>query len=164
MNTTFYRIDEIYIDYLKQAEIDARGFTTVPNVSYANNDKFVFGTVLDIDNISYFVPVSSYDKNQADNMLIQVKDKGNIKTVGSLRFNYMIPVPVKCLKPLDFSALSPDYRMLVEKELRFCKKNKAAIFKKVEKTYYRVLNKVNDELTRNSCDFKLLEIKCKEYN
>lgn len=96
-------------------------------------------------------------------MLIQVKDKGNIKTVGSLRFNYMIPVPVKCLKPLDFSTLSPDYRMLVEKELRFCKKNKAAIFKKAEKTYYRVVNKVNDELTRNSCDFKLLEIKCKEY-
>ena len=118
---------------------------------------------MEINNISYFVPVSSYDKNQSDNILIQVVDKGKIKTVGSLRFNYMIPVPHECLKLLDFSSLASDYRMLVEKELRFCKKNKSAIFKRAEKTYYRVINNVSDDLTKNSCDFRLLEKACKKY-
>ena len=71
--TDFYYVDGEYIDYLKQAENDSRGFNCVPNVHYWSTEKFVFGTVLLIDDIPYFAPVTSYSKKQQD--LVLIKDK-----------------------------------------------------------------------------------------
>jgi protein AbiQ len=51
-------VDEEYIDYLKKYECNKRGFTCVPNVSYENINKFTFGAVLNVNNVSNFVPVS----------------------------------------------------------------------------------------------------------
>ena len=47
MDIRFYYVDKDYIDYLKQYEISHRGFTCVPNVTYANRSKFVYGSVLE---------------------------------------------------------------------------------------------------------------------
>lgn len=44
--TDFYYVNGEYIEYLKQAENESRGFTCVPNVHYRRTEKFVFGTVL----------------------------------------------------------------------------------------------------------------------
>lgn len=70
MKVSFYYVDEKYIEYLKEAEIQQRGYTTVPNVSYTNKSKFVYGIVLSMNDISYYVPVSSYMKQQENNLLI----------------------------------------------------------------------------------------------
>lgn len=57
-------------------------------------------------------------------------------------------------------------KRLLEKEYRFCKKKRRLI----QKTYMRVKNNLDDELTKNSCDFALLEkayvnyIKEEKYN
>lgn len=40
MKVSFYYVNEEYIEYLKQKEIDYRGFTTVPNVKYNSKSKF----------------------------------------------------------------------------------------------------------------------------
>lgn len=45
----------------------------------------------------------------------------------------------------------------VRKELAYCRKFKDKIEKQAEKTYHRIVAKVNDKLVHNSCDFKLLE-------
>ena len=45
----------------------------------------------------------------------------------------------------------------VRKELAYCRKFKDKIEKQAEKTYHRIVDKVNDKLVHNSCDFKLLE-------
>ena len=104
MFATFYYVDDKYVKYLQNVEKSKRGFTTVPNVTYANKTKFLYGVVMTIHlsgeiQIPYFVPVTSYIKSKPDNIILKVKDNqtGILKSVGSLRFNYMIPVPTKCL-------------------------------------------------------------------
>lgn len=168
MKAAFYYVDEKYITYLKDIEIESRGFTTVPNVKYANSHKFVYGAVMSINEIDYFVPISSYIKKQEDNIVIKVKDRDNKrgKAVGSLRFNYMIPVPRKFLMPVDFkdTQFSEKDKVLLEKEYRFCKSKRSSIQKQACRTYERVINKASLELIKNSCDFKLLEKACKEYD
>ena len=101
--TDFFYVDGEYIEYLKNVEESNRGFTCVPNVHYWNTNKFVFGAVLLINEIPYFVPVTSYSRPQQD--LLLLRDKKNNKILGSIRFNYMIPVPMKCLHKLNIAEL-----------------------------------------------------------
>ena len=53
--------------------------------------------------------------------------------------------------------------MFIEKEYRFCKSKLSAIQKAAKKTYQRVVNASDDNLVKNSCDFKLLERAYIEY-
>ena len=162
MDLYFYYVDNDYIEYLKKVEMQARGFTCVPNVSYRKKDKFVFGAVLKIQESSYFVPVSSYSKKQQD--IILMKDKKTSRVLGSLRFTYMIPVPNACCQKMDINALENKSEIAhVSKELAFCRRNRDKIFKQAKKTYKRVVDKVNDALVKNSCDFILLEKACIDY-
>lgn len=165
MKIGFYFVESEYIKFLKEREVNFRGFTTVPNVVYHSREKFLFGEVLEVGGMSYLVPVSSYTKKQQDNFLIEVSDHHKNKVAGSLRFNYMIPVPAKCLKPFDFKRFITDEnrRNLIEKEYRYCKKKIAVIQKQAKKTYERVTNKTDENLVKNSCDFKLLEQAYAEY-
>ena len=144
---------------MKSVELKKRGFTTVPNVEYSNSTKFLYGTVLTIRDIYYFAPVSSYKKQQKDNIVIKVKSFGKLTAEGSLRFNYMIPVPEKCLTLFNFKEknLSVERRNLIEKEYRFCKTNHVRIQKQAQRTYYRVVHQTDTELSKNSCDFLALE-------
>ena len=159
LKISFYYVNGDYIEYLKNIEVQKRGFTTVPNVSYGNRRKFVYGAVLEISSRCYYVPVSSYTKAQRDNLIIKVKDHNKLISVGSLRFNYMIPVPKDCLLPLDFKSeeFSQEYKILLEKEYKFCKTNRSRIQKLAKKTYERIISAEDEELVRNSCMIKTLE-------
>lgn len=158
MKIQFYYADKNYIDYLKQAEISSRGFTCVPNVVYTNRDKFLYGSVLTINEKNYFVPVSSkYGKDKEHNLDIKTKDEINpIK--GSLRFQYMIPIPQNCLKKLVIDEIADvNERTRISKELKFCRKNKDKIEAYALKTYQDVISQKDIKLSRNSCDFANLE-------
>ena len=85
---SFYDVDKEYIDYLKQEEIKQRGFTKVPNMEYENEQKFLCGIVLSINNINYYVPVTSYKKKKSESFLIIFDDDKYNKIKGSLRFNF----------------------------------------------------------------------------
>lgn len=168
MELYFYYIKSDYINYLKHYEKAKRTFTCVPNANYWNTNKFMFGTVLEINGINYFVPVSSYSKKQEDVILMTDKNANNKakqnKVLGSLRFTYMIPAPKDCIFKLDFDKIpTSNSRIHIAKELAFCRRNRDKIFRQAKKTYDRVVNKVSVELTRNACDFKLLEQAYKEY-
>lgn len=163
MKISFYNVEEEYIQFLKEAEINERGFTCVPNMEYNTNDKFVYGVVMNINDVDYYVPFSHYDKQQEDNILIKVDYHKKIKVAGSLRFNYMFPVPKRCLTPLIFSAFSEDRKILLRKEYKSCLHLLPQIQKKAAKTYQRVISGKDEELTNNSCMFLLLEKLCKEY-
>ena len=167
MKLSFYYVDQDYIDYLKAVELEQRGFTTVPNVAYANKEKFVYGVVMQIDELNYFVPVTSYNSSKEDNVLIKVKDHNIMKSVGSLRFNYMIPVPGFCLTAVDFTdpGFSKEYKILLEKEYRYLKKTVgvANIQKRARRTYEKVIEGTDLQLIRNSCAFLILEDACRKY-
>lgn len=119
----------------------------MPNVTYANRNKFLYGSVLTINEMNYFVPISSkVKKNQEYNLNIKIDDKRK-SVVGSLRFQYMIPVPAECLQMLiidNFTAQSD--RIKISKELKFCRKNKDKIHNYALKAYSNVTNKNNLDL------------------
>lgn len=160
----FFTADSAYVDFLQKAEKDVRGFSRIPNLSYSNENrkpKFLCGVVLQVNNASYYVPVSSFKEQRPDNFLIRAR---NNKVVGSLRFNYMFPIPesLVAVRRIDIEP-DPAYRALIAQELRYCKKNETLIMALAEKTYRKVRNRTDPHLCRNSCDFTLLEQKCAEY-
>lgn len=159
----FYRISEEYISFLQKYEKNHRGITRVPNIRYKDRNKFSFGAVLVVNEINYYVSVSSFDKKQEANILIRIF--GDAKEVkGSLRFNYMIPVPDMCLERLVIKEIEDEkYRMLVNKEYKFCIDNADKIQRKADKIYQMVTTNRKQILTDNSCNFKLLEMGYQEY-
>ena len=159
----FYTIDLAYVSYLKQAELAKRGFSRVPNMEYGKErkQKFLCGVVLSVNDVEYYVPVSSFKEQKPDNFLIRA-DNG--KVVSSLRFNYMFPIPIG-LASVRRIADEPDlaYRRLLAQELRYCIRHQEQIQKLAERTHRRVLLGKNPGLVLNSCDFGLLEESCKSW-
>lgn len=165
MSLSFYNVDKDYIYYLQYMETKKRGFTHVPNMEYENKEqKFICGIVLEINGMKYYVPVSSYKKQQKDNILINIIRDAKNPVKGSLRFNYMFPAPDECITELIISKEEVKRRNLLNKELRFVLENEERIRNKAKQTYSKVKNQVNDNIVKNSCDFKLLEKACKNYS
>ncbi|MBE5886665.1 MAG: type III toxin-antitoxin system ToxN/AbiQ family toxin [Lachnospiraceae bacterium] len=159
----FYRINEEYNKFLQRYEKEKRGITKVPNVRYTDHNKFTFGAVMQVNGMNYYVSVSSFDKKQEANMLIRVPgDNKEIK--GSLRFNYMVPVPDECIERLIIKEIKDEkYRILLNKEYQFCMENAEKIQKKANKIYKMVTTNRKQVLTDNSCAFHILEEGCREY-
>lgn len=159
----FYRIDEKYNQFLQRYEKEKRGVTKVPNLKYADRNKFAFGAVMKVNGINYYVAVSSFDKKQEANILIRIPgDKKEVK--GSLRFNYMVPVPDDCIQKLIIKDIKDEkYRTLLNKEYQFCMDNTIRIQKKANKIYEMVTTNRKQILTDNSCDFHILEAGYQEY-
>ena len=159
----FYHINEEYNRYLQRYEKEHRGFTKVPNIAYSDRNKFAFGAVMQVNGMNYYVSGSSFDKKQEANILIRIPgDEKEIK--GSLRFNYMIPVPEECIEKLIIKDVEDEkYRLLLNKEYQFCVDNAERIQKKANKIYEMVITNRKQKLTDNSCNFFLLEQGCKEY-
>ena len=159
----FYRINEEYNLFLQKYEKSKRGITKVPNIRYTDRNKFAFGAVLQVNGMKYYVSVSSFDRKQEANILIRIP--GDTKEVkGSLRFNYMVPVPDECISKLIIKDIEDEkYRMLLNKEYQFCMKNAEQIQKKANKIYEMVTTNRKQILTDNSCAFHILEMGCQEY-
>ena len=159
----FYRINEAYNQLLQEYEKKKRGVTKVPNIRYTDRNKFAFGAVLQVNGMKYYVSVSSFDKKQEANILIRVPgDKKEVK--GSLRFNYMVPVPDECIEKLVIKDVKDEkYRLLLNKEYKFCIENAERIQKKANKIYKMVKANNKQILTDNSCAFYILEEGCQEY-
>ena len=157
-------MDPNYVQFLKKAEQAQRGFSRVPNVEYGENrkPKFLCGVVLQVNNVDYYVPVTSYKQQKPDNFLIKA-DNGQVTS--SLRFNYMFPIPKNLVMERKIAG-EPDraYRALLSQELRYCINNQETIQHLAERTYKRVNLGLDNGLVTNSCNFKLLEQKCQEYS
>lgn len=165
MKLDLYVVDSKYIQHLQQAEIEARGFTRVPNMDYPDGkQKLSVGAVLEICGLKYYVGLTSYKIQKSENMLIKIKAKNPI--VGSLRFNYMFPVP-DCALRLKKIKDEQDvkYKNLLLNEYDFIKNNEKAIIQKAQEVYELVTKKTGSQtLLLNSCDFKVLEQAAKTYS
>ena len=159
----FYCINEEYNRFLQRYEKKKRGVTKVPNIRYTDRNKFTFGAVMQVNGLNYYVSVSSFDKKQEANILIRVSgDEKEVK--GSLRFNYMVPVPDECIEKLVIKDVEDEkYRLLLNKEYQFCMNNAERIQKKANKIYEMVTTNRKQILTDNSCAFHILEDGCREY-
>ena len=160
-------MDLKYIKFIQNEEQEVRGFTRVPNMSYpGRKPKLVCGIVLSVSDsdLNFYVGLTSYKIQKSENILINVKGDSNpIK--GSLRFNYMFPVPDKLLTPIKIEDETDQfYKDLLTKEYRFIDKNKEIIRSKAKEVYTKITTDSCSENLRNfSCDFKLLEKACIKY-
>ena len=159
----FYYINEKYNQFLQEYEKEKRGVTKVPNIRYTDRNKFAFGAVMRINGMNYYVSISSFDKKQEANILIRIPgDEKEVK--GSLRFNYMFPVPDECIEKIIIKDIKDEkYRLLLNKEYKFCIDNAERIQKKANKIYEMVTTNRKQILTDNSCAFNILEAGYKEY-
>ena len=154
----FYQVDAGYIDYL--FKFDSR----VPKIDYSKAnvyEKFLCGIVLNIHGHDYFAPISSFRTPQRTNIII--KD-ANGKDVSSIRFSFMIPVPLNIVsvKRIDDEP-SAKYRILLNMELQFCRRNTNAIYSRAKFVYEAVTIKKDPLMIKNCCDFIVLENACSEY-
>lgn len=76
---------------------------------------------MQVNNIDYYVPVTSYTQQKPDNFLIRA-DNGQVAS--SLRFNYMFPIPKELVAERTIAG-EPDraYRALLAQELKYCINN-----------------------------------------
>ncbi len=170
-----YNVTDAYIDYLMKFE--KRVFSNKEN-ERTHGRKYL-GTVLEINELKYFVPLSSpKDSDYHDKARTQIRNStipimrivaqdnfGNSELKGTLKFSNMMPVPEEALLDYEINEESDlDYRILVTKELDFINFNSFKI-KKSAKVIYRqkINNRVEIGYINNTVDFLLLEKKCKEY-
>ena len=167
MDVKFYYVNANYIEFLKKYEYNIRNFNSVPNVEYANNNKFFYGTVLKKNGINYYVPIS-HDINSSPNSIVMLTKPRRTKDkpfkLGTLKFLYMIPVPNNQLIELNVNDIKDsDRRRRVIDELAYGNRNREKIFNQAQKTYDIVIATESQKLKRNSCDFKLLEEAYREF-
>ncbi|MEG1926860.1 MAG: type III toxin-antitoxin system ToxN/AbiQ family toxin, partial [Ruthenibacterium sp.] len=160
-----YDVDKNYVDFIQTAETTKRGFTRVPNMDYAGREqKFLCGIVLQINGMNYYVGATSYAIPQTENILIEFKDDKKNPIKGSLRFNYMFPIPTECVKVrIIDNEQNPIRRTFLAKQLHFFNNNVELIQRKALSTYKKVIGGYSPFLVKNSCDFSLIESACLEY-
>lgn len=145
----FYEVSKDYLNFLRKYD------PKVPNQDYKKNKKFFCGIVLKINGYNYFVPVSHFTTPQYTNYIIK-KDK---KSISSLRFCFMIPVPNddSILTYKDFSnETNINYVKLLDIELTECRNNVEEIKKIALKTYKIGCNDKHP-LNKTCCSFSKLE-------
>ena len=154
----FYQVDARYIAYLLKHD------SRVPKVDYSAenaHEKFLCGVVLKVNDHDYFAPISSFRTLQRSNIII--KD-ANGKDVASIRFSFMIPVPPNAVSIKRISnEPSAKYRILLDMELQYCRRNANAIYSRAKFVYESVTIKKDLLMVKNCCDFNILEAACAEY-
>ena len=154
----FYQVDAQYVAYLLKHD------GKVPKVDYSAenaHEKFLCGIVLKVHGHDYFAPISSFRTSQRSNIII--KD-ANGKDVASIRFSFMIPVPPGAVSVKRIAdEPSAKYRILLDMELQYCRRNANAIYSRARFVYEAVTIKKDPLMVKNCCDFNVLETACAEY-
>ena len=149
MDIKLYTIDTAYIDFL-------RADPKLSNVFDNKDDSGSFvrkylGVVLTIGKYKYYVPLSSpknsdfifsgksktIRKSIIPIIRIVTEDKNGVPELkGTLKFSNMIPVPDSVITYYDISKeTDADYKILVEKEYEFIKKNRPLILRNATVLY-----------------------------
>ena len=171
-----YSITDKYISYLQKK---------YPNV-YSNkmehrtHTRKYIGTVMKIEGISYYIPMSSPKESDyqiaGKNKVIKksivpifrivVKNsKGEKELKGTLRISHMIPVPESELIEYDINSEPNEaYRELVKDEWIFIRKNREKIINYVKVMYKQKCENFSVGYVKSALDYKALEKLCKEFD
>lgn len=167
----WYIIDKEYVNYLRKFD------EKVENIDYNFKLKPYIGTLININDINFYVPISS-PKKKHESMkdgidFIKIKQKD--KTIGVLNLNNMIPILDKNVEKLRYSEIEQYrnfnsdkekklYIALLNFELTLINNKREKIKRNAMKIYNEKIVNPNSEIAKRCCNFKLLEDKCKEYN
>ena len=164
INLKIVRVDSNYCDYLRRYD---------NKVSYNKNEKELrpfIGILFKIDIYEYFAPLSS-PKPKHKNMK-NTLDFFKIKNgeLGAVNFNNMIPVNENDYALIDLNKKTNNsgekkYQKLLREQLNWLNKNYNQVKDKSYKLYSLYNNwKLPKNVIERCCNFKLLEVKCAEYN
>ena len=169
----FFVITDRYIDYLsgKNPHVmsNKAGVRTY-------HRKYI-GILAELGGFKYFVPLSSpksadYDKSGAikRDSLIKMYMRSKKVLYGTIRFNYMIPVPPEELQEFTVNDEGDlRYKILMQSELIFIRANRDKIEKSAARIY-RMRKSYNKEkygenkMMEMTLDFSELEALCSKWN
>ena len=166
------RIDEEYISYLRKYDSKVQ---INSSVLHKDNKPFV-GVLFEINNLKYFVPISSNKKDKLSRMFNKYVETGKKpidmffieetynnerKLLSVLNLNNMIPVCDSAIINYNISQ-DKDY-FLLRKEIEFCNLHKKKIISDSKRIYNAVTTHSWQSLENRCCNFKLLEEKCIYY-
>lgn len=161
MTFSFCKIDNDYIKELNA--IDSR-----VQYHHGQYDKPYLGILLTINNMDYFVPLSSRKPKhyhfEERLEFIKIENKKGLYAV--IYLNNMIPVPKSCVINFNFNNLKDKkYANLLRIEFGICKSKQEKIIKSANILYKNmtIYPEKHPELTPNCVDFKKLEAYCQSY-
>lgn len=153
----FYKIKKEYLDHLRQYD------KKVPQNVENGKEKLYTGIVMSTENYNYFVPLSSFNRPQQTNFVLQQNNK---RRLGSLRLSFMIPIEkndTSVLEKVDLDDVDDfKYRRLLEQELKLCRQNQKQIMHRAKKVYDMGNNSEHPRF-KDCVQFQKLEQKASEY-
>lgn len=156
-----YYVDESYINSLRR--IDGK-------VLFNKSTRPYLGIVLTVNNLNYFVPLSSPKENKkiSNQLVVKMFEVNNIENkLGYLLFLNMIPVPNRYLTEVDMEQIKiqdSDYYQLLVKQLIFIRQEEERILSKAQKVYRNaVINQV-PFISEICVDFRALETYAMRFN
>lgn len=167
----WYIVDKEYVKYLKNYD------NKVENINYCNKLKPYIGILIQINEFNYYVPISSakskyYKMSEGIDLIKITKNK---ELIAVLNLNNMIPILNNNIKELKYKDIEK-YRKFEsenekEKYIAFLSMELDLINDKIDKIknnalklYNEKINNPNSKVAKRSCNFKLLEEKCKVFH
>ena len=159
----------INIKYIRDlANADDNVLSVSPQTG--KKDRPFIGILVMINGKQYCAPLTSPKPKHKtmskcfDFLKITENKDGEEKIIGVINFNNMIPVHPSVIYRIDLKVTSNDapevrkHKMLMAKQLNWCRSNSDKIAKNSQKTYNMIVNgKGNSNLIRRCCDFTKLE-------
>jgi len=169
MSLKICHINEDYIKYLMNFD------HKVTLVKDSGKMRPYVGVVFVIGTYKYFAPLSSPKKGKDGSLTEKYKNKfsknssplyeriENLK-YGTLQLNNMIPVPESELIEFDIETeQDADYKTVLKDQFIYIDNHKERIVKKANRLYGFVTKSKIEAFVNMSCEFKMLETKCDEY-
>ncbi|SBS65479.1 type III toxin-antitoxin system ToxN/AbiQ family toxin [Vibrio atlanticus] len=151
----FYTVTDDYINHLKKTD------KTVPN-NYSEKRAYV-GIVLHVNGCKYLAPLTSYKEKQdrissSSPSVYKINEDGVLSNkLGMLQLNNMIPVTDAVITELDVEKQDEPYRSMLQRQIKFIKKNGDKIIERAEKLHKLVVVDKHKHFSNISCDFSALE-------
>lgn len=164
----FVNIKENYIKFLNKVD------PKVCLIKKGNSRPYI-GILFTINDFNYFAPLSSPKVDNEGELTEKYKKKfqaenrptferiDNLK-YGTVNISNMIPVGEEQIIDINIDTLKDQkYKKLLQEQFIYCDNNKKEIYDKAKKIYELVTVKKVEFYIGLSCEFKLLEQKCREY-
>lgn len=168
-------IYDVNLKYIRDLhKSDSNVMSQSPQVN--KNTRCYIGIIIMVNGQHYCIPFSSGNKTKFQNKksnidMIKVYDDskknndGTFKLLSVLNINNMIPVSEKVISKVNLNISNSDstpekmQKILLQKELKWCRNNFDLIERRARKVYDQVINSPdkNRNLVRRCCDFKKLE-------
>ena len=159
-NLHFYEIDNQYINFLSRFE---EHIFHNSKKSQENERKYI-GILFEINEIKYFVPLSSFKEKHK--RLSESLDFVKVGNFAVLNLNNMIPVSESEYKLVDINKIiNKAYKDLLENERRIIASKSELIRENAKAVYeHKIKNGNKSKLGKRCNDFLNLEKLCLEYS